>query len=63
MTGYNPNCDNCFKRATCRGDGTIQEVRSGQAPDGSYKHWKERVTCPTCRGVGGKAGAGKHNHN
>jgi hypothetical protein len=23
---------------------------------------KEKVTCPTCNGVGGKPGAGPHNH-
>jgi hypothetical protein len=37
MTGYKPNCDNCFKCGTCRGNGTIEETRSGQAPDGTGK--------------------------
>jgi DnaJ-class molecular chaperone len=58
MPGYSPNCDNCFKCLTCRGDGTIHETRQA---DGRV--WKERVTCPTCRGVGGKPGAGAHDHS
>jgi hypothetical protein len=58
MAGYNPNCGNCFKCLTCRGNGTIEQTRG----DLSKKVWKERVTCPTCRGVGGKPGAGAHSH-
>lgn len=62
MAGYNPSCNNCFKCGTCRGNGTIRETRSGQKPDGTYAHWYETVTCKTCQGVGGKPGAGAHNH-
>lgn len=57
MPGYNPNCDNCFKCLTCRGNGSLEETRSDRG-----KVWKERVTCRTCNGVGGKPGAGTHNH-
>lgn len=57
MAGYSPNCNNCFKCMTCRGEGYVDEPRvSGE------KAWRERVTCKTCRGVGGKPGAGKHDH-
>lgn len=59
MTGYNPRCNNCFKCGTCKGDGTIYETRSDGKLD---KVWKERVTCKTCKGVGGKPGAGTHDH-
>lgn len=59
MTGYNPRCSNCFKCGTCKGDGTIYETRSDGKLD---KVWKERVTCKTCQGVGGKPGAGAHDH-
>lgn len=59
MQGYDPNCDNCFKCLTCRGDGTVMEPKVD--PE-SGKAWRERATCPTCKGVGGKAGAGKHDH-
>jgi DnaJ-class molecular chaperone len=57
MTGYNPNCQNCFKCMTCRGDGTIMQTKSDRGIV-----YKERVTCPTCKGAGGKPGAGTHNH-
>lgn len=57
MPGYNPNCDNCFKCMTCRGDGTIYETRMERGIV-----IKERVTCRTCNGVGGKPGAGQHSH-
>jgi hypothetical protein len=57
MPGYNPNCQNCMKCFTCRGDGTIMLAKSDRG-----KAWKERVTCPTCKGVGGKPAAGKHDH-
>jgi nucleoside phosphorylase len=57
MPGYNPNCNNCFKCLTCKGDGTIMLARSDRG-----KAWRERVTCPTCKGVGGKPGAGAHDH-
>jgi DnaJ-class molecular chaperone len=57
VRGYNPNCSNCFKCMTCRGDGTVMQTRSDRG-----KVWKERATCPTCKGVGGKPGAGPHNH-
>jgi DnaJ-class molecular chaperone len=56
MPGYNPSCPNCFKCMRCHGDGTIHQTRS----DGD-KVWKERVTCLTCPGVGGKPGAGMHD--
>jgi hypothetical protein len=62
MAGYNPNCDNCFKCGTCRGEGTIMKPVSRRKPDGTYVHERERVTCPTCKGVGGKVGAGSHDH-
>lgn len=26
------------------------------------KVYRVRITCPTCHGVGGKPGAGKHDH-
>jgi len=58
MPGYNPNCNNCFKCLTCHGDGTIDMTRSV----GPGKVIKERVTCPTCKGAGGKPGAGPHDH-
>jgi DnaJ-class molecular chaperone len=57
MAGYDPSCPNCHRCGTCRGDGTVEETRSD-----SGKVWKERVTCRTCNGVGGRAGAGPHNH-
>lgn len=57
LPGYDPNCQNCFKCLTCRGDGTVYETRS----DGG-EVWKERVTCRTCAGRGGKPGAGMHDH-
>lgn len=57
MPKYDPRCDNSFKRVTCRGDGTIRETRMERG-----KAWYERVTCPTCKGVGGKPGAGRHDH-
>jgi len=57
MTGYNPRCDNCFKCLTCKGDGTVKMPKM----DRGIAYY-ERVTCPTCRGVGGKPGAGKHSH-
>jgi hypothetical protein len=62
MAGYNPRCDNCFKCMTCRGNGVVDAPTSGQGGDGRYRHWMERKTCPTCRGVGGRPGAGKHDH-
>jgi DnaJ-class molecular chaperone len=58
MPGYNPRCDNCYKCSVCGGDGTVQEAKSG----GNGKFYYERVTCKTCNGVGGKVGAGKHDH-
>lgn len=58
MPGYNPSCPNCFKCMTCKGDGTVRRTRS------EHGHViEERVTCPTCRGVGGKPGAGAHDHS
>lgn len=57
MPGYNPRCDNCFRCMTCHGDGTVNETRQ----DGGKVH-VVRVTCRTCNGVGGKPGAGKHDH-
>lgn len=62
MAGYDPRCPNCFKCMTCKGSGTVETTKSGQRPDKSYAVWKERVTCTTCRGVGGKPGAGQHDH-
>lgn len=62
MPGYNPRCGNCFKCMTCRGNGSYEETRSGQRPDGTYAVWKETVTCRTCGGRGGKPGAGSHDH-
>lgn len=35
---------------------------SRKSPDGIYVHERERVTCPNCKGVGGKPGAGSLNH-
>jgi DnaJ-class molecular chaperone len=58
MPGYNPNCKNCNRCGTCHGEGWIYMTRSV----GPGKVIKEQVTCPTCRGVGGKPGAGSHNH-
>jgi len=57
MASYDPNCPNCFKCLVCRGNGTVDETRMSNG-----KVWKERVTCKTCGGRGGKPGAGKHNH-
>ena len=58
MPGYNPNCPNCFKCLTCKGNGSLEETRMSGG-----KVWKERVTCRTCGGRGGKPGAGSHNHS
>lgn len=60
MPGYDPNCPNCFKCMTCRGDGTVMQTRNVDPKN--FKVITERVTCPTCNGVGGKPGAGSHNH-
>lgn len=57
MPGYSPVCDNCFKCMTCRGNGYVDETRMSNG-----KVFTERVTCKTCRGVGGKPGAGAHDH-
>lgn len=57
MPGYDPSCQNCFKCMTCKGDGTVERTRSERG-----QVIKERVTCSTCGGVGGKPGAGTHNH-
>jgi DnaJ-class molecular chaperone len=57
MPGYNPNCPNCHKCPTCRGDGTIDTTKSERG----IVH-KVRVTCPACDGRGGKPGPGPHNH-
>ena len=62
MPGYNPRCSNCFKCMTCGGNGTVREAKSGKKGDGTYRHWYETVTCRTCKGRGGRAGAGKHDH-
>lgn len=57
MPGYDPNCDNCFKCMTCRGDGTIMVAKMDRGIG-----YRVRETCPTCKGAGGKPGAGPHNH-
>jgi DnaJ-class molecular chaperone len=57
MPGYNPNCNNCFKCMTCKGDGTVMTTKSDRGIV-----YRERVTCSTCNGVGGKPGAGQHDH-
>lgn len=57
MASYEPSCPNCFKCGTCRGDGTIYDTRMERG-----QVIKERVTCRTCGGAGGKRGAGTHNH-
>lgn len=57
MPGYDPNCDNCFKCLTCRGDGTVITTRMERG-----KVFTERVTCHTCNGAGGKPGTGRHDH-
>lgn len=57
MPGYDPNCPNCHRCLTCRGDGTIMQTKSDRGIV-----YKERVTCPQCGGRGGKVGAGPHNH-
>lgn len=57
MTGYNPNCNNCFRCLSCRGEGTVTTTRSDRGVD-----YRVRATCPTCKGVGGKPGAGMHDH-
>lgn len=60
MTGYDPNCNNCFKCLTCKGNGWIEQTRNVDAK--KFGVIKEKVTCPTCNGAGGRLGAGPHNH-
>jgi hypothetical protein len=62
MTGYNPNCDNCHRCGTCQGDGTVQTAKSDRGESGKPEFWYERVTCSSCKGRGGSAGSGKHDH-
>lgn len=63
MPGYNPNCNNCAKCNTCRGNGTIEKTVQEKASDSNKTIVvKKRVTCSTCKGVGGKPMAGKHDH-
>ncbi len=57
MPGYNPKCNSCFKCMTCKGDGTVYTTRSERG-----QVIRERATCHTCKGAGGRPGAGSHNH-
>jgi DnaJ-class molecular chaperone len=57
MAGYNPNCNNCFKCVTCKGEGWVNKPKM----DGTRAYY-ERATCTACNGAGGKPGAGTHNH-
>ncbi|NES16165.1 MULTISPECIES: hypothetical protein [Micromonospora] len=57
MPTYEPNCDNCFKCIPCKGTGVVKRTRMDRG-----KAYYVDETCPTCRGVGGKPGAGHHNH-
>ncbi len=57
MPSYDPRCDNCFKCLICRGNGVVKTTRMDRG-----KAYYVDETCKTCRGVGGKPGAGSHNH-
>ncbi|MCX2966862.1 hypothetical protein GIY30_02225 [Gordonia sp. HNM0687] len=62
MTGYNPTCANCHRCAKCRGEGTVDVVKYETDYKGKQHRVARRETCPSCRGVGGRVGVGKHNH-
>lgn len=62
MAGYYPPCPNCHTCQKCRGEGTIIKV-TYEIGEGRKQYRKEeRKTCPSCNGVGGRVGVGKHDH-
>lgn len=60
MQGYDPKCPNCNQCGTCHGKGQIYTTRNVDPKKFDVR--KELVDCPTCKGLGGKPGAGPHNH-
>lgn len=63
MTGYNPRCSNCHRCSSCRGDGTVIKVSYNKDWKGNQVRDERRETCGSCRGVGGRVGAGQHDHS
>lgn len=62
MAGYNPTCPNCHRCAKCRGEGWVDVRTYERGSDGRDRPVTRRETCPSCRGVGGRVGVGKHDH-
>jgi DnaJ-class molecular chaperone len=57
VPGYDLSRLDYARCTTCRGDGSILELRSDAG-----RVWKERVTCPAYNGAGGRPGADEHDH-